>query len=612
MKRSGPIRIAAMLIAGLLAGPAGAEPDGRLRHEYVPPEVLSRFDPGRVESAIIGGEDGMPDAIRRDGARLDQPGPPGDDSPLMRPPERPPPSESPSIPRPDEARPDRNTGADSNLKYHVIYNPSVAPLRRNVVFDVVEDDYRLTIAPSPRRRVPIVGDRRARAGRELFWGDLKVDFSGEDAPLPSVAPDMRILALRTEPPAVRVELVKDAAENFYVRAPGHRGEVRLIFLVDADQAYFSSPVPGNVLLGHSGGGPMTALPLRARRAGQRVLAKLGVGPEMPFDQGLDRLVAYFRGFRAGPPPQVSGDIYEDLALGEVGVCRHRAFAFMITARAAGVPTRVVHNEAHAFVEILAPDGRWRRVDLGGEAPELSIDGGQGRRLHQPTPDAFPKPESYRSQYSSMLTTGAAPASTPEGDPPAIDGAPPGLGPSAEDGGEGGGGGTGSGDGDSLPTEGGDVSGEGAEGGGPTADDPFAPPSGPPPEVPLPEIVTGDAADALPADALPTGLPVAVRLALNDDADLSGYRGEALGETVAGQVLDPTTGEGVAGLKVQVYLVPEGGGAHVPVGRALRTGEDGRFSSTITLPPTLRLGRYRLVAASEAAEGRAAARSDVAP
>lgn len=607
-------RIAVVLVG--LAGVAAAQP-GRLRHEYVPPETLARFDPARAEAAILG--DGpMPDAIRRDGARLEQPGPPGADSPLLRDPETPPPSDAPSIPRPEEARPDRETGADSNLKYHVIYNPSVAPLRRNVAFDTVEDDYRLTIADSPRRRVPIVGDRKARPGRELFWGDLKIDLVGEDAPLPSVAPDMRILALRTEPPGVAVTLVKDAADNFYVRAPAHRGEVRLVFLVDADQAYFSSPVPGNVLLGHAGGDPMTALPPRARRAGQRVLGKLGMGPEMPFDQGLDALVGYFRGFRAGPPPDSSGDIYEDLALGEVGVCRHRSFAFMITARAAGVPTRVVHNEAHAFVEVRAPDGRWRRVDLGGEAPELSIGGGEGRRLHQPTPDAFPKPEAYQSQYSSMLTHGAPPGeSTATGDPPAIEGAPPPLGPDGPpavgDGvapGDGGGGdGMGGAVGDGSDAIDGIAEGTGdGEGDPPVTDDPFAPPVGPPTAVPLPEVVEGDVADALPSDGLPEGVPVRVQLEMPEA--LSGFRGEALGETARGRVVDPTTGQGVAGVKIQLYLVPVGHGVPVPVGKGRQTGADGRFEAPITLPPTLRLGAYRLVAASEGTPSWAAGRSDV--
>lgn len=603
-----PTRLAALapLAAALAFAPAVlARPGERLRHEYVSPALLARFDPGRGDGAAILGDGPMPDAIRRDGEQLDQPGPPGTDSPLLRDPERPPPADTPSIPRPTEARPDRETGADSNLKYHVIYNPSVAPLRRNVAFDVVEDDYRLTIADSPRRRVPIVGDRKARPGRELFWGDLKVELGREDAPLPSVAPDMRILALRTEPPGVPVELVADAADNFYVRSR-HRGEVRLVFLVDADQAYFSAPVPGNVLLGHQGGDPMTALPPRALTAGRRVLGKLGIGPEMPFDQGLDALVAHFRGFRAGPPPAPGGDIYEDLALGEVGVCRHRAFAFMITARAAGVPTRVVHNEAHAFVEIRAPDGRWRRIDLGGEAPELSIGGGEGRRLHRPSPDPFPKPEAYRSQYSSMLTHGAPPDQSPEGgEPPDIDGAPPPLGPGAPPEGDGVGDGVGEGVGDG-PMDGapGEVS------GGPLGDEGFTPPEGLPAEVPLPEVVEGEAADALPLDEAEPGLPVAIALDLGGGDDISGYRGEPLDRAASGRVVDPISGDPLPGIEVQLYLVPVGPGQPVPLGRAVKSGPDGRFSSPVRLPATLRLGRYRLVAASAAGQGRAAGRSDM--
>jgi transglutaminase-like putative cysteine protease len=40
----------------------------------------------------------------------------------------------------------------------------------------------------------------------------------------------------------------------------------------------------------------------------------------------------------------------DLARGKRGVCRHRAYAFVIVAQALGIPARFVQNEAHAWVE----------------------------------------------------------------------------------------------------------------------------------------------------------------------------------------------------------------------------------------------------------------------
>ena len=44
----------------------------------------------------------------------------------------------------------------------------------------------------------------------------------------------------------------------------------------------------------------------------------------------------------------------DLALSQKGVCRHRAFAFLVTALGLGIPARMVINEAHAWVEVLDP------------------------------------------------------------------------------------------------------------------------------------------------------------------------------------------------------------------------------------------------------------------
>ncbi len=397
----------------VVAAPAAGQ--RRLRHEFVPRSFLER---NPIEAAVQPAlEDGdpVPRALRRDGERLEAPGRADPSAPTFGEPG------GGGIVRPSEARPDRDTGIDQPLRYHAVFNPSVAPLRRNVAFDGIDPDYRLHVARAAMRPVPIAA-REAIPGRELFWGDVKLDLHrGRASSIPSVAPDMRVLAIKTTPD-VPLELLKDGADNFYVRAR-YTGGVRVVFLVDADSTYFSGAVPGNVPLGVQAGAPHTELPAAVLARAERVLEALGVSAAQPFDRGLNTLVTWFRDFRAGPPPAGVGDIYEDLALGRSGVCRHRAFAFLVTARGAGVPTRQVQNEAHAFVEVRAPDGRWRRIDLGGEAPSLDISGGYGRRLHTPAPDAFSKPESYLSQYSALLGGGAgAGAGGPE-----VRGAPPALG-----------------------------------------------------------------------------------------------------------------------------------------------------------------------------------------
>ena len=572
------VRLILMALTVLVATPAAAQ--RRLRHEFVPRSFFERNQvSAQVGVALEEGEP-VPRAVQRDGERLPAPGRAEADEPTFGAPA------DGGIARPTEARPDRDTGSDSALRYHATFNPSVAPLRRNVAFDAMDADYRLHIGPGALRPVPL-SERAAVPGRELFWGDVRVGLSpGQPAGLPSVAPDMRILAVRTEP-EVAVEFLKDGADNFYVRSRW-RGDVRVVFLADADATYFSGPSPGNVPLGVQAGQPHTGIPRAARAPAQRVLEALQVSPQLPFDRGLDRLVAWFRDFAAGSPPSGRADIYEDLALGQTGVCRHRAFAFLVTARAVGVPTRYVQNEAHAFVEIRAPDGRWRRIDLGGEAPSLDISGGQDRRLHTPPPDAFAKPERYLSQYSAMLGGNQAPGAGRPG-PPVVKGAPEALG----------GGGA---------TDGGAGGGEaGAFGGGPTSD-PDAPFSDATAEVPLPRLAPDDAPDGTPISQQNDALPVYVRVEAPTGRS-EAFRGEKESFEVTGHVTAAQGSAPIPGVKVQVYLL-RGDDDGVAVGAAVRTDGRGRFVVPVDLPATLTLGEYRLVAASSAHDQWSSGRSDV--
>jgi hypothetical protein len=108
-------------------------------------------------------------------------------------------------------------------------------------------------------------------------------------------------------------------------------------------------------------------------------------------EAVSRMVAYFRSFEASDqPPQEHGDVYLDLALSRKGICRHRAFAFMVTALHLGIPTRFVNNEAHAWVEV--NDGTlWHRIDLGGAATNLEQQRHPERPQHLPPPDPYAWP-----------------------------------------------------------------------------------------------------------------------------------------------------------------------------------------------------------------------------
>ena len=81
--------------------------------------------------------------------------------------------------------------------------------------------------------------------REPFYGAVWIQLTpGVDVPLPSVAPDMRILAY-TVNPSTRLKFSKDGADNFYVRSEesSANGTFFLRYDVDADSRYFAPELP---------------------------------------------------------------------------------------------------------------------------------------------------------------------------------------------------------------------------------------------------------------------------------------------------------------------------------------------------------------------------------
>jgi hypothetical protein len=94
-----------------------------------------------------------------------------------------------------------------------------------------------------------------------------------------------------------------------------------------------------------------------------------------------------------------------------------------------------------------------------------------------------------------------------------------------------------------------------------------------------------------------------------DGEHEAFRGEALPFDVAGRVTETGADVPAAGVPVQLYLVPLAGGRAVGIGVELATDAGGRFRGTVTLPPSVPLGRYRVVAATGAHGGWAAGRSD---
>lgn len=297
--------------------------------------------------------------------------------------------------------------AGATLRYTEVFSPSIAPFKRTHAYDAVDDMGRLTVR-DPSLRPLRVGEVPASWSRERvarFTGDVQVELTGASpTPVPSVAGDEAVLSFRTEP-EVAVGFFRDSAGNLFVRAETAR-TVHLSYVLAAPQYAFVAPdgsvpndLPGSASL--RGPEPEPAAPPFLVTQHPRVLSHVGARRDQPFSVTLASLIRYFRAYRDADLP-ASGETsqYLRLALGGVGACRHRAYAFVLTLHALGVPARYVGNEAHAWAEVFLTGTGWTRVDLGGWDVNLRDDSATRERFVPENADPFPRPAGYANGYST--------------------------------------------------------------------------------------------------------------------------------------------------------------------------------------------------------------------
>ncbi|PIE18463.1 MAG: hypothetical protein CSA65_04945 [Proteobacteria bacterium] len=374
-----------LVLAVGLATPAKGQRATPLLHEYVRP-------PSRGQPLAPTGEK-LPEAIRGDDRLLPRPqlskGRARDEQLL---------GERQAMDRSTSLAPDRKTIHDGQLRYAASFNPSVVPFKRLTAYDAVGADFKLRV--SDRRLHPLSLARRPTPPtREAFWGSLLLDLqAAKPAPIPSVAPNAVIVSYESQPQRT-ASFLRDAAGNYWIQAK-HTGRVRLIFLTDAPRLYFSPEIPPEVTASDVPSKLRPKLPARVRQAAMKVVTHIGVRSRRIYRQ-VERLVAYFRNFRPGKLPARHDNTYLDIAFSQRGVCRHRSYAFVITAHALGIPARYVANEAHAFVEVYAPRHGWLRIDLGGASNGLHVGNAKRKAVHRPGPDPFPRPSAYTTNYSQL-------------------------------------------------------------------------------------------------------------------------------------------------------------------------------------------------------------------
>ncbi len=320
----------------------------------------------------------------------------------------------------DAFTPDTDTRRPEVSDYDDPFTPSTAPFKRLDAFDAVLSDYHVEVRdPRLVRLAALQGGVPPGAEEDAFYADLVVDLPPEGSVrIPSVGPGARVVRARLGigETGVPFQILRDGADNWFlepIAPPSPRAigasalpkRARLVMEVAIARAAFGGALSD---VGWSELPFVAPLPDNVARDATRVRASIGVSRAMRPRDAVAKLVDYFRGFTdSAEAPAPRGSVYLDLALSKKGVCRHRAYAFLITAQSLGIPTRLVENEAHAWVEI--HDGRlWKRIDLGGAGrlPPSAAHRIAQRDRYQAPPEPFPWPQ--RAERGSDMVSGGGP------------------------------------------------------------------------------------------------------------------------------------------------------------------------------------------------------------
>jgi transglutaminase-like putative cysteine protease len=292
---------------------------------------------------------------------------------------------------------DGDTSKPPRVTYDDPFTPEVTPFKRLFAYDRVTDSLELVVGDP--RQVPLSVGGTAKANDDQFFADIQVDLVKDQAVrIPTVGPSARVLGLRTDP-MTAVELLRDGADNWFVKAKSS-GRVRLAMQLAIDRAIFGSEFADVDARALSASLERARPSSAVKEAAAEVAARVGLSESMRPAAVVRALVGYFRSFSPSDEhPKGKGvDLYKELALSRKGVCRHRAFAFVVTATAAGIPARLVHNEAHAWVEVFDLT-RWHRIDLGGAAGFLEEQFHEERPSHVVPRDPYAWPADSDSGQS---------------------------------------------------------------------------------------------------------------------------------------------------------------------------------------------------------------------
>ncbi len=258
-----------------------------------------------------------------------------------------------------------------------VFDPQLMSLKRYNTLNAVTEDYEMYIADPTLTPFALSETEH----ENVFIGTITLTQLGDDPiAIPSVAPNANILSYSSDPDST-FDFFKDRADNYYVQSSfSYFEEVIFTFTTSADASYFTLDIPEHLTLDDISDEEKYLPPSSVVSKAEIIIDELGLTGENNLNEIVSTLYDYFSSFTAGeiPTEEEEPDLYLAISRSKHGKCDIRSFAFFVTANSIGLPTRMVTNECHAFVEIYIPTNGWTQLDLGGLGGYSSGEGTRRR------------------------------------------------------------------------------------------------------------------------------------------------------------------------------------------------------------------------------------------
>lgn len=260
--------------------------------------------------------------------------------------------------------PSRN-GGHTNPTCFAIFDKVLYGRKRYAVQDAIDVDYTAYIADQTLYKFELSDTEL----ENVFIGTITLDLSNDEIAIPSVSPNANILSYTWDDPLqdITLEFFKDGADNYYIKSSQTYGKATLIYTTSADSSYYNFDIPDDKTLDDIPESVKHIPPASVISKANIVIDELGLTGKTNLKEIIMTLYDYFSSFQPGEIPSESEqpDPYLAMALSQHGCCYIRSFACFVTANSIGIPTRLVSNECHAFVEMYIPNNGWTEVQLGG-------------------------------------------------------------------------------------------------------------------------------------------------------------------------------------------------------------------------------------------------------